>query len=493
MILEQVESVRRRPQGPEAARLLQNPLDDSLKKERKMMNARKIVLTGLLMLCSCQPGRSIQSQRIDRVKLITLDPGHFHAALVQKSMYKQIDPVVHVYAPQGPDVQDHLDRIAAFNARPENPTSWVEQVYTGPDFLEKMLSEKKGNVVVISGKNSLKTDYIYKSVNDGLHVLADKPMLIVPEKFPLLVKAFEMAKKKGVFLYDIMTERYEITTILQKELAAIEEVFGRLETGTPDNPAVTKESVHHFYKTVAGQVNKRPGWFFDPAQRGEDLADVSTHLVDLIQWECFPEQAIDYRKEIRMLSARRWTTPMTAEQFTEVTGLAAWPDYLLPYVKDGLLQVVANGEMNYTLRGVCAKVSVTWKYQAPAGAGDMHYSILRGSRSNLIIQQGPREKYRPTLYVQTLGGEETDRALHKAISATLQGTYPGIGLEPQGPGYWKIRIPDAYVVGHEEHFAQVTEQFLKFLKEGKMLDWEVANMIAKYYTISQALKMAVWK
>jgi predicted dehydrogenase len=454
------------------------------------MKGRQIIMAGLILLCGCQQGGPVLPQPVDRVKLITLDPGHFHAALVQKSMYKQVDPAVHVYAPQGPDVQDHLDRIAAFNARSENPTAWVEEVYTGPDFLEKMLAEKKGNVVVISGKNSLKTDYIYESVNAGLHVLADKPMVISPEKFPLLVKAFAAAEKRGVLLYDIMTERYEITTILQKELSAIPEVFGQLETGTPDNPAVTKESVHHFYKIVAGRPNKRPGWFFDPAQRGEDLADVSTHLVDLIQWECFPEQVIDYPKEIRMLSARRWTTPMTPQQFTDVTGLAPWPDYLKKYVNDGILNVVANGEMNYTIRGVHAKVSVTWKYQAPEGAGDTHYSILRGSRCNLVIRQGPEEKYRPTLYAEILGGEEADRALHKAVSVTLQGIYPGIGLEPLGPGQWKVRIPDPYYVGHEEHFAQVTEMFLQYLKEGKMPDWEVPNMIAKYYTITQALKMA---
>jgi len=58
-----------------------------------------------------------------------------------------------------------------------------------------MLAEKKGNVVVISGKNALKTDYIYESVRAGFHVMADKPMVITPEKFPLLVKAFETAGK----------------------------------------------------------------------------------------------------------------------------------------------------------------------------------------------------------------------------------------------------------------------------------------------------------
>ena len=35
------------------------------------------------------------------VRLITLDPGHFHAALVQKEMYPGVAKQVHVYAPLG--------------------------------------------------------------------------------------------------------------------------------------------------------------------------------------------------------------------------------------------------------------------------------------------------------------------------------------------------------------------------------------------------------
>ena len=68
------------------------------------------------------------------VKLMTLAPGHFHAALVQKSMYDQVDPVVHVYAQEGPEVEDHLARIEGYNKRPEDPTSWETIVYKGPDF-----------------------------------------------------------------------------------------------------------------------------------------------------------------------------------------------------------------------------------------------------------------------------------------------------------------------------------------------------------------------
>jgi len=34
--------------------------------------------------------------------------------------------------------------------------------------------------------------------------------------------------------------------------------------------------------------------------------DVTTHLIDLMMWTCFPEEPIDYREDIRMLQARRW-------------------------------------------------------------------------------------------------------------------------------------------------------------------------------------------
>ena len=83
---------------------------------------------------------------------MTIDPGHFHAALVQKSMYPQINPTAYVYAPEGADVQAHLTMIKQYNKRAENPTSWKEVIYTGPDFLEKALAEKKGNVVMLCGQ-----------------------------------------------------------------------------------------------------------------------------------------------------------------------------------------------------------------------------------------------------------------------------------------------------------------------------------------------------
>ena len=71
------------------------------------------------------------------------------------------------------------------------------------------------------------------------------------------------------------------------------------------------ESVHHLMKLVAGAPNIRPAWFFDTAQQGEGLNDIGTHLVDLVQWTLFPNQAIDYRQDVQVLSAQRWPTPIS--------------------------------------------------------------------------------------------------------------------------------------------------------------------------------------
>jgi hypothetical protein len=39
--------------------------------------------------------------------------------------------------------------------------------------------------------------------------------------------------------YDIMTERFEVTTILQRALVNDPAVFGAQQKGTPDDPAST--------------------------------------------------------------------------------------------------------------------------------------------------------------------------------------------------------------------------------------------------------------
>ena len=84
-----------------------------------------------------------------------------------------------------------------------------------------------------------------------------KPMVITPAEFPRLQQAFAVAATNHVLLYDIMTERYEITTMLQRELSQQPALFGELVKGSPAEPAITMESVHNFSKIVAGATLKR--------------------------------------------------------------------------------------------------------------------------------------------------------------------------------------------------------------------------------------------
>jgi predicted dehydrogenase len=456
-----------------------------------------LILVTSMTLAGCSTEQKTASNTTDTtstnqaVRIITLDPGHFHAALVQKTMYQQVDSTVYVFAPEGQDVQDHLKRIEGYNTRKENPTGWKEEVYTGADYLEKMIARKPGNVVVISGNNLKKAEYIKKSVDAGLNVLADKPMCIDSAGFETLKQSFESAKQNKVLLYDIMTERSEITNTLQKELSQIPDIFGELQKGTPQDPAVTKESVHHFFKYVSGNPLKRPAWFMDVAQQGEGLVDVTTHLVDLVQWECFPEQVID-TKDIELLQARRWTTPMTRSQFTLITQQPDFPEYLRKDVSDTILNVYSNGEINYTIKGVHAKVSVIWNYKAPEGGGDTHFSIMKGSKANLVIRQGAEEKYVPELYIELVKGtnaRDYETAASQAFSA-IQTKYSGVELKKLADNKWQVIIPEKYRVGHEAHFGEVTERYLQYLEAGKLPDWEVPNMIAKYYTTIQALRLA---
>ena len=449
----------------------------------------------LLVTCSCADREQPKAENAPskgKVTLVTLDPGHYHAALVQKSMYEQVDPVVHVYAPDGPDVRNYLNHIGRFNNRAENPTSWQQEVHTADDFLEKMLAEKPGDVVVISGSNRKKAEYIKASIDSGLNVFCDKPMCIDVAGFKLLEEAFVTAEENGLLLYDIMTERFNVTCILQKLLVLNKELFGELQTGSVDNPAVVKESMHHFFKYVAGAPIKRPAWYFDTAQQGEGLVDVTTHLIDLVMWTCFPDQPIDHRKDIVMKQARHWPTVITREQYKKVVRLHDFPDFLKDKLNDqGVLAYYANGEMIYTLKGICVKLSVSWNFEAPQGGGDTHHSLFRGSKANVIIRQGKEQDYRPQLYVEPAAGscpDELAASLKKAV-AELQSRYPGLKLK-QEEKCWQVLIPDKYRIGHEAHFRYVTERFLQYLVKGRLPEWEVPNMISKYYITTRALELA---
>src|SRR5207249_9240794 len=218
-----VRASRRGPDGPQRDRV--DPGGHAM--TRTVLATVAVAALGLVPAGAQENGRSMAD-----VRLMTLDPGHFHAALVQKEMYPGVAPRVDVYAPLGPDLVEHLNRIAAYNRRPDRPTAWDLEVHTSADYFERMLRDHPGNVVVLSGRNRGKIDRVLASIRAGLHVLADKPWILKSEDLPKVDAALADADAKGVVAYDIMTERFETTTALQRAFVNDPATFGDVVPGT---------------------------------------------------------------------------------------------------------------------------------------------------------------------------------------------------------------------------------------------------------------------
>lgn len=426
----------------------------------------------------------------NQARLIVLDPGHFHASLIQEDMYPALEKQVSVYAPLGQDVLDYLQRIERFNTRKENPTSWEIELHTGPDFLERMLRERPGNLVIISGRNRPKIDRIVASVEAGLNVLADKPWIIRSADLPKVARALDEAQAKHLVAYDIMTERYEIASILQRELVEDADIFGKVVAGNDSEPGISAKSVHHLMKVVAGAPLRRPAWFFDVAETGEGLADVGTHVVDLVHWTAFPGEMMDYRKDVRILGDRHWPTVIPQADFQRVTGEPDFPPFLAGHVKDGKLEYYCNNFIHYTVRGVHVKLDILWNWQAPEGSGDTYEATFRGTKARVEIRQGKAEGYIPEVYVvpESAVRDEVFAALKRKVES-MQGAHPGVELAVSG-GEAHIVIPKR-LRSDREHFADVTNQFFAYLPSPQTVPaWEKANMLVKYYVTTKGVEAA---
>jgi predicted dehydrogenase len=354
-----------------------------------------------------------------------------------------------------------------------------------------MLREKPGNAVVLSGKNRGKIDRVLASLDAGLNALVDKPWVLESADLPKLERALRTADERSLVALDIMTERFEVTSELQRALVNDPAVFGRALPGSEAEPGVYMESVHHLSKTVAGAPLIRPTWFFDTAEQGEGLNDIGTHLVDLVQWTLFPDQALDAQKDVKVLKAQRWATRLPRAEFKKVTR-EDFPPELQAQVKDDALEYFCNTLVASTLRGNHVALNVIWDWEAPPGAGDSHFAYSRGSRARIEVRQGAAERFRPELYViPSAAGDKAAvaAAVGKRVAA-LQQAYPGVGLTDSGAEL-KITIPDALRVSHEEHFAQVTQRFLRYLGDRSTLPaWERPNMLAKYAVTTEGTALA---
>lgn len=419
--------------------------------------------------------------------LIILNPGHFHAALVLREPHPELAQDVFVYSEEGPDLDRFMNLVASFNQRETDPTDWRLHVYCGTDFHQKLLEEKKGDIVVSAGKNNAKMRDIDTLSRAGFYVLADKPWLINEDGLPLLHRA--VAPDRPLAL-DIMTERFEITTILQKAFMAEADVFGKIRIDPDGSPSVFKESIHHLYKLVNNQPLVRPDWYFDLEVQGEGITDVTTHLVDMTHWMLFPDVGVDFERDVELLQARRWSTRIPLETYSKITQQENFPGAAKVYVKDDILQYFSNGEIFYRAMNVPIHIRVIWNLEIPEGGGDTHQSLIKGTRSDLLVRQLPEHGFKVELLIAP---KENLHAVETAVKDCLgkwASAYPGLTVHQEDKKLL-IGIPDHLRTNHEEHFCQVRDMYLDYLSKGSFPTETRASIVSKYTLLAKALKLAM--
>jgi predicted dehydrogenase len=419
--------------------------------------------------------------------LLILNPGHFHAGLVLRESHPDLSSDIYVYSEEGPDLDRFLNMVEAFNTRKSDPTDWRIHVYIAANYLERLIQENKGDIVVIAGKNNTKMDQIESLKRAGFSVLADKPWVITEASLPLLRATMQ---DESSFADDIMTERFEITTLLQKEFLAREAVFGQVRVDEDGSPAVFKESIHHLYKIVNDQPLVRPPWYFDINVQGEGIVDVTSHLVDMTHWMLFPGVAIDFERDIELLNARRWSTLVPLEKFSKITQLNHFPDSVQGKAKDDGLHYFCNGELIYRVKEIPVHIRVIWNLEITEGGGDRHFSAIKGTRSDLMIRQIPERGFKLELLIVP---RKNPAEVETAVQGCLQEwshQYPGLSLYREDENIL-IDIPDELRTTHEEHFCHVRNRYLDYLAKGSYPSENAACIVSKYTLLVEARKLAL--
>ena len=420
----------------------------------------------------------------DKHTLVVLDPGHFHAALTLRERHPRLSDDVHVYAEDGPDVDNFVHIVRMFNRRAERPTRWNLHVYRGGDHLQRLLIDRPGDVVIVAGKNDTKMTSIHRLHAEGFHVLGDKPWLIAGDEIDLLGETVAAPP----LAMDIMTERHEIASQVQKALVAQPELFGahRIVDG---EPTIHMRGVHHLYKIVNKAPLVRPHWYFDVAVQGEGILDVTTHLVDLVQWMTGCGTAFNYERDLELLAARQWPIEVSRDMFAKITGLEDFPASLRDRVVGDVLPYLCNASFAYRLRGVPVQIESLWALAVPEGGGDAHRSVIRGTKADVVVEQGRETGFATALSVHPVqGGREVGRALESAV-ASLQDAFPGLGYTAAGDAY-RIVIPDELRTTHEEHFAAVLDEFLESIDAERRPENLGPDLVTKYTLLVHAAELS---
>jgi len=422
--------------------------------------------------------------------LLFLEPGHFHAALTLRVRQARAADEIFVYAHQGAELRDFLALVERFNRRAANPTRWRPVVTTSEDPLGRLVAERRGDVVVLAGRNGGKARCMRRLHESGFHVLADKPWLVEPGD----VEDVRASLEGWPLAAEIMTGRHDPAAGLVKRLVGVAEIFGRFRD---EAPAIEQQSEHHLEKLVDGAPLRRPWWFFDERVQGSGPVDIPTHVVDQAQWLVDGDAIAPV-----LLSARAWPTRVPAEAFRRITGEEGFPEALKPFVDGDVLSYRCNAELAYRIGRVSASAATRWNLAAAPGGGDASRNVVHGTRAGIRLEQSARTGYRRKVFVEPYGeAGRVERALRDAVEA-WRAELPGVAVAPAagsetagrgtagpespGPGAYEVIVPPSLDGGHETHFPLVLDEFLRIVDERRWPAAVAARTLAKYTLLAEA-------
>jgi predicted dehydrogenase len=406
--------------------------------------------------------------------LLFLDPGHFHAALTLRAPQPRANDEVFVYAREGAELRDFLALIGRFNRRASHPTRWRPVVTTTDDPLERLVRERRGDVVVLAGRNGGKVRTISRLHESGFHVLADKPWLVAPadlEHVRASLQGWPLAA-------EIMTGRHDAAAGMVKRLVGVPAIFGAFRD---DGPAIEQESVHQLEKLVDGAPLRRPWWYFDVRVQGSGPVDIPTHVVDQAQWLTDGDTS-----PMTLVSARAWSTPVPVEAFRRITGEPEFPRELETFVDRDGLHYRCNAELVYRIGRLTATAATRWALASSPGEGDASCSLAHGTRAAIRLEQSARTDHRRRLFVEPRADAgDVVRALRDAVAA-WQTELPGVDVAAAGADAYEVTVPPALDGGHETHFPRVLDQFLSVVDDRRWPAALAERTLAKYTLLAEA-------
>jgi len=215
--------------------------------------------------------------------------------------------------------------------------------------------------------------------------------------------------------------------------------------------------------------------------QGSGPVDIPTHVVDQTQWLVDGDAATP-----ALVSARAWPTRVPVEAFRRITGEAAFPRELEPFVDGDTLSYRCNAELVYRIGRVTASAATHWHLSPSPGGGDSSQSVVRGTRADIRLEQSARTVHRRTLFVEPhANAAGVERELRDTV-ATWQAELPGVGIVAVGPGTFEVTVPPALDEGHETHFPRVLDEFLRIVDDRRWPTALAARTLAKYTLLAEA-------